>query len=124
MKRYFLYFKIILRNFAKKFKMDFLNIHQTLKDKGFTYESLGKEVGLSKVSISRIVRGQQTPSFEMLYKIAQVLGVSIKDLFKDTSRELPEIIGAVYFNGKTYTLKSIKDLENLLELAKANSHES
>ena len=64
--------------------MDFLNIKELLKEKGYTYETFGNEVGLTKTSIARITSGSQTPSFEMLYKIACTLDVDIKDLFHST----------------------------------------
>ena len=64
--------------------MDFLNIKEQIKNKGYTYETLGQKVGLTKTSIARIVSGSQTPSFEMLGKIASVLDVEVKDLFQST----------------------------------------
>ena len=62
--------------------MDFLNIKEQIKKKGFTYEGFGLEVGMTRVSISRIISGSQTPSFEMLGKFADTLGIEVMDLFK------------------------------------------
>lgn len=67
--------------------MDFLNIKEQIKSKGYTYESFGKKIGLTKTSIARIVSGSQTPSFEMLGTIAKTLDVDIKDLFNSTKTQ-------------------------------------
>ncbi|CAA0146712.1 putative transcriptional regulator [Tenacibaculum maritimum] len=84
--------------------MDFLNIKEQIKSKGYTYETFGKEVGLTKTSIARIVSGTQTPSFEMLAKIAKTLDVDIKDLFHSTKTTM---------DPKTEIQHIINQLENL-----------
>ena len=96
--------------------MDFLNIKETIKESGFTYESLGKEVGLSKVSIARIANGDQTPSFETLYKIAEKLNVDIRHLFKPTKGK--NLIGVVLFDEKEHIIRNVADLESLLKIVK------
>lgn len=98
--------------------MNFLNIKEMIKSKGFTYESLGKEVGLTKTSISRIANGDQTPNFDMLYKIANTLDVDIRDLFKPTKDK--KMVGVVIFNEKEYFIRDVQDLENLLASTKEN----
>ena len=92
--------------------MDFLNIKKMIKSKGFTYESLGKEVGLTKTSIARIANGDQTPNFDMLYKIANTLDVDIRDLFKPTKDK--KMVGVVLFNDKEYFIRDVQDLQSLL----------
>lgn len=62
----------------------FLRIKQAIKEQGYTYESLGDAVGLSKTSIARIAAGDQTPSFDTLKMISDTLNVDIKDLFVST----------------------------------------
>jgi transcriptional regulator with XRE-family HTH domain len=87
--------------------MDFLNIKEQIKSKGFTYEGFGVEVGLSKTSINRIVSGFQTPSFEMLGKFADTLDIEVMDLFKAVKgNKSPEKIIKTIKN-------SIEDLELL-----------
>lgn len=54
---------------------------EAIKQSGETYESIGQKVGLTKTSIARIASGDQTPSFEMLKKLADNLNCEIKDLF-------------------------------------------
>jgi len=56
---------------------------QTLRtDKGLTQEKLADEVGVTVESISNIERGIYGPKFENLEKIANVLGVKVKELFE------------------------------------------
>ena len=90
--------------------MDFLNIKEQIKDKGFTYEGFGLEVGLSRASINRIVSGSQTPSFEMLGKFADTLGIEVMDLFKPVKgdKSPKEIIKTIK--------NAIEDLEELYDL--------
>jgi|TARA_B110000967_G_scaffold188222_1_gene210810 transcriptional regulator with XRE-family HTH domain len=90
--------------------MDFLNIKEQIKDKGFTYEGFGVEVGLTKTSINRIVSGAQTPSFEMLGKFADTLGIEVMDLFKPVKgdKSPKEIIKTIK--------NAIEDLEELYDL--------
>jgi len=87
--------------------MDFLNIKEQIKSKGFTYVSFGVEVGLSKTSINRIVSGSQTPSFQMLGKFADTLDIEVMDLFKPVKgNKSPEDIIKTIKN-------SIEDLEGV-----------
>ena len=63
---------------------EFLRIKEAIKENGFTYESIGSAVGLTKTSIARIASGDQTPSFDTLKRIADTLDVDIRDLFHPT----------------------------------------
>ena len=67
--------------------LEFLRIKEVIKQSGETYETLGQKVGLTKTSIARIASGDQTPSFEMLKKIAETLNCGIQDLFVDSGKE-------------------------------------
>ena len=90
--------------------MNFLNIKEQIKMKGFTYEGLGLEVGMSRGSINRIVSGSQTPSFEMLGKFADALDIEVMDLFKPVkgSKTPKEIIETIKH--------AIEDLEELYDV--------
>ena len=89
--------------------MDFLNIKEQIKDKGFSYEGFGVEVGMSRGSINRIVSGAQTPSFEMLGKFADTLEIEVMDLFKPVkgNKSPKEIIKTIK--------NAIEDLEGFYE---------
>lgn len=54
-----------------------------LFEKKFTQEVLSKRSGVNRSDISRIVNGKFIPNGTQKKAIAQVLGMSVKDLFKD-----------------------------------------
>lgn len=68
---------------------DYLKIKEVIKQQGFTYESLGNAVGLTKTSIARIASGEQTPSFDTLKKMSEILNVEIGDFFKSDQSNKP-----------------------------------
>jgi len=49
---------------------------------GITQESLANEAGLTTESISNIERGIFGPRFENIERLANALGVEVKDLFE------------------------------------------
>ncbi len=59
-----------------------LDIKSKIKEKGYTVTSLAKEMGITQVSLSRIINGN--PTVDTLQKIAQILDIDIKDLFVST----------------------------------------
>ena len=63
-----------------------LLIKDILKEKGITGKKMAADLGMSENNASRIVRGHQYPRFEMLAKMADYLGVDIRDLFKPTKK--------------------------------------
>lgn len=57
------------------------NIRQLREKKGFSQEQLAAAADLHRTHIGRIERGEKTPTVKTLHKIAQGLGVDLKDLF-------------------------------------------
>lgn len=49
--------------------------------KGITQEKLAQVVGVSRVHIGKIERGQQHGSLKLLIKISQQLGCKLDDIF-------------------------------------------
>lgn len=54
-----------------------LRIANLREKKGMTQEKLGQHVDLSRVSIVNIEKGRQKPSLYLLYKMAEVFGISL-----------------------------------------------
>jgi transcriptional regulator with XRE-family HTH domain len=50
------------------------------KLKGFTQEGLAKELGISVSVLGEVERGSRIPKEDFLVKVAEVLGITIKDL--------------------------------------------
>lgn len=61
-------------------------IQQERKKRGLTQEKLAEGVGVSNNFISYIESGKKAASLKTIKKIADVLGVSVHELFKDFTR--------------------------------------
>ena len=53
------------------------------KEKGLSQEKLAEKSDLSTVFISRIERGEESPTLDNLVKIARALGVRVRDLVEE-----------------------------------------
>lgn len=65
-------------------------IKEVLKDKGISQTWLAKQMGKSYPTINEYARNKRQPSLEDLYKIADILNVSVSDLLIDNKKELNE----------------------------------
>jgi transcriptional regulator with XRE-family HTH domain len=54
---------------------------ETAQEYGLTQEKLAERLGASVNFIGHVERGTNAPSFETLQKIAEVLGVSVREFF-------------------------------------------
>lgn len=61
------------------------NIKQIRKNKGLTQKALGKNCNLAESTIRQYELGFRNPKIETLQKIANGLGVSIKELLQDNT---------------------------------------
>ena len=77
-----------------------LKIKEVIKNKGYSVTSLAEKIGMTQVSLSRIINGN--PTVETLKKIATALDVDIRDLFnptKPTTQKTPkEVLRAAINN--------------------------
>lgn len=94
-----------------------LRLKEILKEKNKTISSLADDIGVAQANMSNIVNGKTSPSLDTLWKIAKALDKQIGDLFISD-----EVIGFVKFQGTTYEINSITDLEDLTCKAKGESH--
>jgi len=60
-----------------------LVLRQVRQDKGLTQERLGELAELHRTYISLLERGQRTPTLDVLFRLADSLGVSASDLVKE-----------------------------------------
>ena len=56
-------------------------IYKIRKEKGLTQEKLAERVGVSTTYIGYLEIGARIPNLRMIYKIANALGVKVKDIF-------------------------------------------
>ncbi len=90
------------------------------KSKHYTQEQLAELVGMDTQNLCKMENGNHFPQFRNLYKIANILGVEIKDLFEyehlDSKDHLVEKITKYIENAKEKDLKFIyKIIQNLME---------
>lgn len=62
-------------------------IKEVLKDKGISQTWLAKKMGKSYPAINDYARNKRQPSLEDLYKIAEILDVSITQLLIDNKEQ-------------------------------------
>ena len=59
-------------------------IKELLDEKGIKQTWLAEQLGKSYNMVNAYVQNRQQPRIEVLYDIAKILGVNVKDLLKDT----------------------------------------
>lgn len=63
------------------------NLKKLISEKGITAKDLAAKVGVSPTHISYVLNNKRKPSFELLDSIADVLGVKLIDIVKESSSE-------------------------------------
>ncbi|RLD40289.1 MAG: transcriptional regulator [Bacteroidetes bacterium] len=58
-------------------------IKEVLEEKGIKQKWLAEQLGKSYNMVNGYVQNRQQPRLEVLYKIAKILNVNVKDLLKD-----------------------------------------
>ena len=69
---------------SKTTKQDFKlgrRIQKVRKEAGITQEELADKIGVTTTWIGYIETGYRRPNLKMIYKIARVIGVKVKDIF-------------------------------------------
>lgn len=56
-------------------------IQKIRKEKEWTQEKLAERIGVSTTFIGYVETGQRIPNLKMIYKIANALGVKVKEFF-------------------------------------------
>ncbi|RIV50889.1 XRE family transcriptional regulator [Flagellimonas taeanensis] len=97
--------------------MDILNLKPLMDKKGLTGKDFAEELGISPVALSNIMQGNSFPRANVLMKMAEVLNVEVRDLFK-TGKGNNEPHGYIKVNGVVHEVSSFADIEQLMESAK------
>lgn len=71
-----------MRSNAKLTKLICKRIKKYRSDRCLTQEDLAEKVGVSRVYVGYVEQGRNTPSLEVLEKIAKSLKVDVGDLLK------------------------------------------
>jgi transcriptional regulator with XRE-family HTH domain len=90
-------------------------VKEILKEKGIKMKELAVEIGITPESLTRALQGN--PQYLTLKKIANYLGVPVKDLFRDenvTKTTNNNIKGCVFVNEQMFSFNSRTELEDFL----------
>lgn len=92
-----------------------LRIDEILKEKNISNSEFATMIGVSETSASAFKSGKTKPKFDTLVRIAEVLNVDIRQLFKPTKGN-SLLNGFVEYQNEIYRIYSKEDLENLLAI--------
>lgn len=92
-----------------------LNIEKVLHQKGLNKAKLAELLG-RKDNRSYVTNLLKSPSYASLEKIADVLGVDVKDLFEDTKEE--GLTALIEYKGEFFKANTVNELEKILAIIK------
>ena len=96
-----------------------LNIEKVLHQKGLNKAKLAELLG-RKDNRSYVTNLLKSPSYASLEKIADVLGVDVKDLFDDTKEE--GLTALIEFKGEFFKANTVNELEKILDIIKEKDY--
>ena len=73
--------------FADTFQKDMNRIKEVLEEKGIKQTWLAEQLGKSYNMVNGYVQNRQQPRLEVLYEIARILDVEVKDLLIETKEK-------------------------------------
>ncbi|WP_298981565.1 helix-turn-helix transcriptional regulator [uncultured Parabacteroides sp.] len=92
-----------------------LRVKEILKTQGRTGRDLATELGMTEVGLYKAIGENGNPSLKRLQDIADSLNVEVWELFTERPEE-SEISGFIKAKGVIYEIKSLQDIENLLDI--------
>lgn len=96
-----------------------LNIEKVLHQKGLNKAKLAELLG-RKDNRSYVTNLLKSPSYASLEKIADVLGVNVKDLFDDTKEE--GLTALIEYKGEFFKANTVNELEKILAIIKEKDY--
>lgn len=89
--------------------MNILRLKEVLKEKGVTGKELSEKIGITETSLSRIVKGDQQPRFDILLQIADALDVDVRVLFNSTKKD------RTFAEKISSTIKELQEVKKSIE---------
>ena len=86
-----------------------LVIKRVAKEKGMTMAEIAEKLGISPINLSTSLN--RNPTLKRLKEVADVLGVPVRELFKDDDI----VRGYIEFDGHIERIECYADLEKMLE---------
>jgi len=101
-------------------------VKRLCKEQGKTLKDLAADIGIARESLTRALDGN--PKLSTIQKIAKALKVEAWQLLTDSTiaEALPDkdLHGVLYVDDKPILINSIKEVDNLLQLAKMGQTQS
>lgn len=91
---------------------DELRVKELLKERGILMKDFAQKLGIARESLTRALQGN--PQYSTLKAIADELGLSVRDLFKESSSL--QVYGFLKVNDEVVEVRSKDDLLKVLSL--------
>ena len=78
-----------------------------------SYQELADKMGIERASLSRSLNA--SPTYSMLYRIAEALGVNVHELFKSSVQDT-SVQGIIKVEGKPYIIDNYADFKTVAEV--------
>lgn len=88
-----------------------IDIDSLLKEKKLSKTDVAKRMGLSRESIYRILSGN--PTLDNINKLADAIGVEIKDLFRNECDD--KLTALIQHGGDFYRADTLTELESIVK---------
>ena len=98
---------------AKKGGIEELCVKEILKERGIKMKELAEMMKKTPESLTRAL--QRNPQYSTLKAIAQNLGVSMRDLFREEQKVDKDMQGCIFHNGEMFIFNSREELETFLK---------
>lgn len=101
---------------AEKGGIEELRVKEILKERGIKMKELAEKMGKTPESLTRAL--QRNPQYSTLKAIAQELGLSMRDLFKEEREEQKahkDMQGCIFHNGNMFIFNSREELDVFLK---------
>ena len=91
-----------------------LRVKEILKERGIKMKDLADLIQVAPETLSRTLKGN--PQYSTLKSIADILGVSVRELFKgdDVQPSNNGIYGCIYIDNKPHIFNNREELDKLL----------
>ena len=97
---------------------DELRLDELMQKAGVkSLQELADRMGIERASLSRSLNG--SPTYAMLYNMAEALGVKVYELFKADDNSAQKIQGVIAIDNETYIIDSVDDFKKVEEVVKS-----
>lgn len=99
---------------TEKICADELRVKEILKERGMKMKELAEMMKIAPETLTRAL--QNNPQYKTLKTIADTLGLSVRDLFKDTNEDKnKEMRGCIFYNNEMFAFNNRNELEEFLK---------